>query len=140
MKSKSRVQRRIELIKEMTDPIKALHELADLTFEIGEEACEERKEIRMLTEKNRLALIGNGNPETSLVGRLLSVENKVDLFACDIREIKELLIGGVSQRELSLKARMDKFEDYVARSEKLQWFTLTAIVSYVIYQVLTSIF
>ena len=140
MKSRTRIQRRIEVIKEMTDPLLALHELADLTFEIGEEACAERGEIRELTVKNRLAIIGNGDPTHSLVGRLLSVEKKVDLFTCDIKEIKELLIGGVSQRELSLKQRMDKFEDYVQRSEKLQWFTVTAIIGYIIAQVLMNIF
>lgn len=140
MKSKERVTRKIEAIKNMGDPMSALKELADLTFEMGEEACVERKEIGELTEKNRLALIGNGNPTASLVGRMSSVENKVDLFACDIKEIKDLLVGGVNQRDISLKARMDKFDDYVKRAEKLQWFTITAIVGYVITQILMAIF
>ena len=134
MRSKARVEKRIAYIKSLDDPMKALHELADLTVEIGEEACEERNQIMELTKKNCLMLIGNGNPNESVVGRLLNIEQHFD----DIKEIKELLIGGVSQKGLSLKGRMDKFEDYVARSEKLQWFTLTAIVGYVIYQVLTS--
>ena len=62
MKSKVHVQRRIADIKKITDPLQALSELADLTYEIGEEACVEREEIRMLTEKNRLTLMGNGDP------------------------------------------------------------------------------
>ena len=139
MKSKTRVQRKIEVIKQMTDPVKALHELADLTYEIGEEACEERGEIRELTLKNRLAIIGNGDPAHSLVGRLLSVEQKVDLFACDIKEIKVLLVGDVSQKGLSLKGRMERFEDYVIRAERLQWLTISAIIGYIIYQVLAAI-
>ncbi len=140
MKSKDNVQRRINAIKKITDPIKALHELADLTFDIGEEACKEREEIMRLTEKNRVALTGNGNPINSLIGRLSSVEDKVDCFSSDIKDIKDLLVGGVSQRELSLKARMDKFEDYAQRTEKLQWFIITAIIGYVVAQVLMSIF
>ena len=140
MKSKVRIQRKIETIKNIDDPLKALHELADLTYEIGEEACAEREEIRKLTEKNRIALLGNGTPEASVLGRLLSVEEKVVCYAVDIKEIKTLLVGGVSQRDLSLKQRMDKFEDYVQRSEKLQWFTVTAIIGYIIAQVLMSIF
>lgn len=139
MKSKVRVQRRIADIKKMTEPLQALSELADLTYEIGEEACVEREEIRMLTEKNRLALMGNGDPANSLLGRLTSVENKVDCFTRDIKEIKDLLVGGVSQRELSLKARMDKFEDYAQRTEKLQWFIVTAIIGYVVAQVLMAV-
>ena len=51
MKSKVRIQRKIETIKNIDDPLKSLHELADLTYEIGEEACAEREEIRKLTEK-----------------------------------------------------------------------------------------
>ena len=140
MKSKARVEKRITYIKSLTDPIKALHELADLTLEIGEEACEELGQIRELTEKNRIALIGNGAPNNSVIGRLLSVEQKMDLYACDIKEIKDLLIGGISQKGLSLKMRVEKFEDYMIRSERLQWFTITAIIGYVIAQILMAIF
>jgi hypothetical protein len=136
MKSKVRVQRKIEAIKNMTDPLKALEELADLTYEIGEEACREREEIRALTEQNRLALIGNGDPQNSVIGRLACVE----ILMNDIDEIKNLLTGGLKQKEPSLRARMDSFENYVKESKKMQWYILTAIIGYVIAQVLLAIF
>ena len=135
MKSKVRIQRKIEAIKKLTDPLEALHELADLTFEIGEEACQERAEIRALTEKNRLALIGNGDPALSIIGRLVCVEE----LAKDIVDIKAMLIGGLGQSQPSLRQRMDRFEEYAARSERLQWFMITAIVGYVIAQIIMAV-
>ena len=140
MKNKEKIKRRIESIKHMEDPVLALNELADLTFEIGEDACLERAEIRELTLKNRKALIGNGDPLGSVVGRLASVENKVDCFANDIREMKGLLVGDVNQRSLSLKSRMEMFDASAKRTEKLQWFIVTAIIGYVVAQVLMAIF
>ena len=138
MKSKLRVQRKIEAIKKMTDPLKALSELADLTYEIGEEACEEREEIRELTLQNRLALMGNGNPANSVLGRLMALEKQVTPLAKDICEIKNMFIGSLTSSQPSLKQRMDSFEQHIHRSEKLLWAILTSIAGYIVYQVLAA--
>jgi len=138
MKQSASIKRRIEIIKKMDDPVKALHELADLTFEIGEDACHEREEIRALTVQTRLALMGNGDPANSVVGRLSSLEDKFVPLAKDICEIKLLLTGGLTSKEPSLKQRMDSFEEYVKESKKMQWYILSAILGYIVYQVLMS--
>lgn len=138
MKSKVRVQRKIEVIKKMTDPLEALSELADLLFEIGEEACQEREEIMALTQQNRLALMGNGNPGNSILGRLTELEKQVTPLAKDICEIKNLLTGGLTSKEPSFKQRMDDFDQHVERSEKLLWAILTSITGYIVYQVLMT--
>jgi hypothetical protein len=138
MKQSASIKRRIEIIKKMDDPVKALHELADLTFEIGEDACHEREEIRALTVQTRLALMGNGDPANSVVGRLSSLEDKFVPLAKDICEIKLLLTGGLTSKEPSLKQRMDGFEEYVKESKKMQWYILSAILGYIVYQVLMS--
>ena len=138
MKSKLRVQRKIEAIKKMTDPLKALSELADLTYEIGEEACEEREEIRSLTMQTRMALMGNGDPANSVIGRLITLEDKVSPLAKDICEIKNMFIGSLTSSQPSLKQRMDDFEKHVQRSEKMLWAILTSIAGYIVYQVLTA--
>jgi hypothetical protein len=138
MKQSASIKRRIEIIKKMDDPVKALHELADLTFEIGEDACHEREEIRALTMQNRLALMGNGNPANSVLGRLIALEDKVSPLAKDICEIKTLFTGSLTSNQPSLRQRMDNFEEYVKESKKMQWYILSAILGYIVYQVLTS--
>ena len=140
MKDKDRVNQVIDDIKSTEDPREAIKKLADLTREIGLEACRERETIRSLTEKNRLALIGDGNPEHSVLGRLVSVEKKVDIFTKDICDIKDLLVGGLTHsNNPSLKSRIEKFEDYAKRSEKIQWLILSAIIGYVVYQILAAL-
>jgi hypothetical protein len=126
------------MIKKMTEPLEALRELADLTFEIGEDACREREEIRELTIQNRLALMGNGNPANSVLGRLIALEDKVSPLAKDICEIKTLFTGSLTSSQPSLRQRMDNFEEYVKESKKMQWYILSAIIGYIVYQVLTT--
>ena len=138
MKQSASIKRRIEIIKKMTDPLAALRELADLTYEIGEDACHEREEIRELTAQNRQALMGNGNPGNSILGRLTELEKQVTPLAKDICEIKALLTGGLTSKEPSFKQRMDNFEQHVERSEKLLWAILSSIALYIVYQVLTT--
>jgi hypothetical protein len=138
MKQSASIKRRIEIIKKMTDPLAALRELADLTYEIGEDACHEREEIRELTAQNRLALMGNGNPANSVIGRLITLEDKVSPLAKDICEIKNLFIGSLKSSEPSLKQRIDSFEKHVESSEKLLWAILSSIALYIVYQVLTT--
>jgi hypothetical protein len=123
----------------MDDPVKALHELADLTFEIGEDACHEREEIRQLTVQARLALMGNGDPANSVLGRLVVLEEKVTPLARDICDIKGLLTGGLTSSQPSMRQRMDTFEEYVKESKKMQWYILSAIIGYIVYQVLVAL-
>jgi hypothetical protein len=151
MKEKDVFRRQLDDIKTESDLSKAIAKLADITYDMGLASCRETTLLATELYKLKEIICGNGDPVNSIIGRLVSVEKKVDSFTEDMKEIKtsftkelttikELLVGGVNQRELSMRERVLKFEDYIKRSERLQWFILSAIVGYIVYQVLAAIF
>jgi len=140
MKDRAIFKRELEEIKKEENLPRAICKLADVTYDIGLANCERAANLADEVSILKKILLGDGEPDASILNRLKSVENKVDTFTIEIKSIKGLLIGDFNQKELSLKDRIVKFEDYAQRSEKLQWFILTAIIGYVIAQILLAIF
>lgn len=133
MKTKARIQRRITLIKAMEDPLKAIHELADLTFEIGEEACSERDEIRTLTEDNRKALMGNGNQEHSIIYRLgETVKSQAEMMKT-LTSIQKSLVGDIENPDSdSLIYRLRSVERVIANINKLTWLIVSVFLTQIV--------
>ena len=130
MKSKERVKRRIAAIKAMTDPKKAIEELADLTYEIGEDACQEREEIRSLTEKNRIILMGNGNQEDSILYILGQTVIAQKSMMEKLDSIEDRLIGDLEKPDQSsVISRLCNVERVIANITKLSWMIIGVFVT-----------
>jgi hypothetical protein len=149
MKDKDIIVNRIEKIKRMSDPNEAIAELADLTLHIGEDACEERKEMRKDVRSLRVLISGNGNPAHSILTKIDAMNGCFTKMERDVGIIKSLLVGDISAGidNQGLIARVQKVIDDVTQNErevdllkanqtKVMWIIITAVV----VQVLASIF
>lgn len=130
MKSKERIQRRIAVIKAMDDPLEAIRELADLTYEIGEEACVEREQIRELTSQNRKALMGNGSQENSIIYRLgETVKCQTEMMAT-LASIQKSLIGDIDHPDTeSIVSRLRDVERVIGNINKVAWMVASVFLT-----------
>lgn len=129
MQTKERVQRRIAAIKQIDDPLEALRELADLTFEIGEEACHEREQIRELTETNRLCLMGNGDPEHSIVHKLGETVKCQAKMMEEMTSIRKALVGDLEDPDApSLIGRLKDVERVIDNMRNVTWKLVSVFV------------
>lgn len=141
MNDEKRILKQVEGIKQITEPLKAISELADLTYSIGLDACEERVEIRGDVAKLQTVMVGNGAPDKSLISKIDRVQSCYDSIAEDIREIKILLMGDMKDASTKgMKGRLIDAEKQAKKTaanlDKLMWVVMFAVVA----QILASIF
>lgn len=114
MKNAEAIRRRIDEVKKISgdDPTKALSMLAEISYDIGIEACDERHELKREVDRLRKFIIGNGDPANSIMARLKRVEESINQLSCsmgeDIKEIKLALLGDLSIHKEGL---IDKVSD-----------------------------
>jgi len=132
MKSKEQVLRRIEAIKNMNDPLEAIQELSDLTYDIGNEACKEREEIRKLTEANRAALLGNGKHEESVIYRLGETVKTQSKMMETLMDIQKALVGDINDpKNTSILGRLRDVERVIDNINKITWIIIGVFVTQV---------
>lgn len=149
MRNKFLVQKRIDSIKSEPDLKKAIEELADLTFEIGDDACSERTEIKASVEKIRQTLLGNGDPANSIITKLEKVGECNNNLLRDVTLMKALLIGDISQgddatgfreRLKDVENKVDSVDKEVAKINsnlsRLNWILISAVIA----QILAALF
>ena len=134
MKNADIIRKRLDSIKGEGDLSLALSELADIEFEIGLDACKERKLIREHIKDLRVVLLGNGNPSNSLMVRLEKVEDCVSSFTIetksDIEEINNAINGKGDEPGILERLRVNqKFNNDLV---KLKWMVLAMILAEII--------
>lgn len=114
MRNAEQIRKRLDEVKKMKSYTEALNTLADIQYEIGMDACHERRELRAEVERLRIIILGNGKPEGSLLNRVSDIEGCVsdftDVSGGDIKEIKEALLGTFDKKGLVEQIRADKAE------------------------------
>jgi len=129
MRDKERVQRKIEAIKHMDDPLEAVAELADITFDGFEDACIERAEIRKLSHENRVILKGNGTHENSVVYRLgetIRVQTEMKDSLC---KIEKGLLGDIDDpTSISLIEQVRSNVKFIASFNKVTWVIISTFL------------
>ena len=114
MRNAEQIRKRLDEVKKMKSYTEALNALADIQYEIGMDACHERKELRAEVERLRIIILGNGKPEGSLLNRVSDIEGCVSEFTGvsggDIKEIKEALLGTFDKKGLVEQIRTDKVD------------------------------
>ena len=130
MKSKERFKRQIAAIKKMVEPLEAIKELSDVVFDIGEEACQEREQIRSLTETNRKVLMGNGNQENSILYRLGQTVTSQDVMMKKLDSIEKKLVGDIDNPdESSIITRLCDVERVIKTINKLTWLIVSLFLT-----------
>lgn len=149
MRNKALIQKRMDFIKSEQDLKKAIEELADITFEIGDDACSERTKIKADVEKIRRTLLGNGDPVNSVIAKLEKVNECNDSLLRDVAFMKALLIGDISQggdvkgfkeRIKDVEEKVDSVDKEVAKINsnlsRLNWILISAVIT----QILAALF
>jgi hypothetical protein len=131
MRNKASIRKRLNEVRNMTDPNKALSVLADIQYEIGLDACAERTELRKEVNRLRVVVMGNGDPSHSIITRLSSVEVCMSELSKDMKEIKAALLGDVKGKGGILQ-RLKDVEDVVYDMVKFKWIIIGLIAAQVV--------
>jgi hypothetical protein len=132
MRNAESIKKRLDDAKALKSYTEALAALADIQFDIGVDACNERSELRDQIRVLRERLFGNGNPDKSIVSRLKLVEDTIEEFTrdtkSDIHLIKTALIGDVDGKK-GLLDRMETSERLNANLIKVMWIAVSIIIA-----------
>jgi hypothetical protein len=99
MNNADSIRKRLNEVKEMDNCREALSSLADIQYDIGMSACKERKELQGEVQRLRAVIIGNGDPENSVLTRLCRVEGNLEEIGTGIKDIKLLLQGDLKDSD-----------------------------------------
>ena len=131
MKNADEIRRRLDGIKEMKSYTGAVIALADVTFEIGIDACHERHVLQDEITKLHVLILGNGDPEKSVINRLLKVEERMDEVCVKLDDISEALLGTM-HGEKGLLYKINDIEDMSKGFKKAMWIAVSVIIGQII--------
>lgn len=149
MKNAQSIRKRLDAIQAETDVHKAINKLAEVTFDIGIDACSERVEMCKQIDSIRIAVLGDGDPTKSIISKMERFEACTKEIQLDLNTLKTFLIGDLTKGGEShgLKDRLQKVENNLVAVEaevekisshlaKLNWIIIAAVIA----QILASIF
>ena len=114
-------------MKSYTD---ALTGLADIQYEIGLTACKERKALRKEVDDIKVVLLGDGQPEKSLVSRVGALERCIEDDSTSIKNIEKALLG--SDEGAGLYEKMRGIEKMRNSINSVMWIMIGTVVGQVI--------
>lgn len=131
MKNSEAIKRRLEKAKKIEDTHLAISTLADIQYDMGMGACEERTALRKEIDGLRKAISGNGDPESSILSRLHSVENFMGDVSSDVKDIKDALLGTLDDGEMTggFISRLRECEKLNKELRKLFWIVVGVLVA-----------
>ena len=132
MQNAESIRRRLDDVKKMDNYHAALCELADIQYEIGISACKERTKLQDELNNLRKVIVGNGDPEKSILSRMAKVEGCLEGVKGDTEEIKDALIGNLNSGKKGLVDRVDSLEKIGEKLDKVFWFFILAILGEII--------
>lgn len=134
MKNAEAIRRRLDEVKKMTSYTEALKALADIQYDIGVEACNERKLLREEVEKLRSIILGNGNQDKSLLHRIGVLERCVNENSestnKSLEKIENALLGSDQQEGIYEKIR--SIEKMKANIDRVMWVIISAVIGQLI--------
>ena len=138
MQNAEAIRRRLDEVKNMKSYTEALTSLADIQFEVGLQACSERSELRKELETLRLILIGNGNPENSLVSRVGVLERCMTDCSTrtskSIEKIEEALLG--DDKGAGLFEKIRSIELVRSNIQKVMWIMIGTVATQIVLAVI----
>lgn len=135
MRNAEQIRKRLDDIKQMKSYTEALTALADVQYEIGIEACHERAELKKEVDRLRAIILGNGDPEHSLMNRMSLLEAHFEDIKNDVIIIKDAIIGDLKGKK-GLLDRMEESEKINANLVKLMWIIVGVVVSAIVTMII----
>jgi hypothetical protein len=122
----------------MKDQQEALCSLADIQFEIGIGACEERSKLQKEIDNLRKIISGNGDPDHSLMSRMSGMEKCVSEVGKDMTIIKNALLGSLEDGDITggILGRIKDAEKVNSNITRIMWIILGAAVAQIVATIL----
>jgi hypothetical protein len=138
MRNAESIRRRLDEVKNMKDQQEALCSLADIQFEIGMSACEERSKLQKEIDNLRRIISGNGDPDHSLMSRMSGMEKCVGEMGDDIKTVKNALLGSLEDGDVTggILGRIKDAEKVNANITRIMWIILGAAVAQIVATIL----
>ena len=139
MRNAEAIKRRLEAAKHIGDQKEALNTLADITFDIGISACEERAKLQNEIDNLRRIISGNGDIEHSLISRVSEMERCVSTMGEDITKIKNALLGDIGDDDKytgGIMGKINDLKDFKSGVTKIMWAIILAAVSQIVVAIL----
>jgi hypothetical protein len=127
MRNAEQIRKRLDEVKSMKSYTEALSTLADIQYDIGMDACHERHILQTEVTKLRALIVGNGDPENSVVSRLRNMEDCVETFGDKIDKISDALLGTMDG-EKGLFYRIGDIEDMKDEINKGKWIIIAVVL------------
>jgi hypothetical protein len=131
MRNADAIRRRLNEVKQIKDPQVALNTLADIQFEIGISACEERAKLQNEIDNLRRIITGNGSPEHSLMARMNGMEKCVSDLASDMKIVKDALLGNLDSGDISggILGKIKDAEKMDKNITRAMWIIIAAVLA-----------
>jgi hypothetical protein len=142
MNNADAIKERLEKVKDMKSYTEAICALADTQYEIGIDACRERKklqerqgEIQQDLRLLKVVVLGNGNPNESIVARLTNVEKILNEKVVNrVDELIGLLQG--KEGEAGFCERVRDLEKARNNINKLAWAILLVFIGEIVMRII----
>ena len=138
MKNAEAIRKRLDDVKNMKSYTEALAVLADIQYEIGMEACREREALRTEIKELRKIILGNGDPQHSLLNRMKVFEEQFVKTAENVEKIKVAIIGGL-EGEKGLCEKVNELAKTQALHSKVWWAIAAVVIGQLAAAVLRAI-
>lgn len=134
MKNAELMKQRLEKVKKENSYTKALSALADIQYEIGLDACQERNNLRRDVNSLREVILGNGSPEKAMLTRLAKVETFVTDIDGKIDKMDNALYG--DEKDPGMLENIRKLKESNDKRERLTWLVISIVVGEIVLSLL----
>ena len=131
MKNAEEIRKRLDEVKKMKSYTEAINMLADIQYQIGLDACHERHALQDELTKLHVLILGNGDPENSIINRLVKMEECMDEVCVKLDDISEALLGTM-HGEKGLLYKINDIEDMSKGFKKAMWIAVSVIIGQII--------
>lgn len=138
MRNSDKIKERLNRVKTLKSYTEAVNALADITYEIGMDACSERKALREDITLLRKILLGNGSPENAVLPRLQNLEDNVSKTNKLLEGINNALIGDI-KGAAGIMDRLKKTESQMLTMNKVGWLIISTVIVDIILRILGSL-
>jgi len=138
MKNAEEIRKRLDEVKKMKSYTEAINMLADIQYQIGLDACHERHVLQDELTKLHILILGNGDPEKSVINRLGKVEECMDKVCGKLDDISEALLGTM-HGEKGLLYRINDVEEMKSDFKKAKWIAISIAIGQIVIALINLI-
>lgn len=137
MKIQKAIERRLESLEGLPNE-KRYKALGSIILDVGLDACQERTDLGRDLRKLRALVIGNGDPENSVMARLGRLETESGKTYKTVNRIRETLLGDLDEGEepTGIMYRLCELEKLRKDIRRFTWLIVSALAGEVVFTII----